>query len=442
MKKLPTVLAITLAFAGCAHAADIISSLRANNDKIVDVSIHGKITVNDDQRFHDAVQAIDETKTVLVKLDSPGGVFDPGIEIGNLIHRRGWTTWVPEKTVCGSICASIWIAGTHRLATNTSLIGFHAAYDIRSMQEDGQSNAVLGGYYSRMGLSDDAIAHLTLAGPNQVIYLTQESAQKYHILYEGALPEEGRVQLLLQLLAQQSSPSSPPSPPPPSGVATTVTENLTLRRDPDPLSPSVLEGLYPDYIPAGQHFSFNNFSQASKACKRINSGRFWCPLTYNTSDGQTREGWVNAYYLALNDGTRLACELDGSNSQIPECRIYLRAPPSPSPPQPSGVVTTVTENLTLRRDPDPLSPSVLEGLYPDYIPAGQHFSFNNPSNACKRIYSGKIWCPLTYNTSNGLRKGWVNAYYLARNSGTRLACELDGSNSQIPECRIYLRAPQ
>jgi hypothetical protein len=299
-----------------------------------------------------------------------------------------------------------------------------------------------------MGLSDDAIAHLTLAGPNQLIYLTQESAQKYHILYEGALPEEGRVQLLLQLLAQQLPPSSPPSSPPPSGVATTVTENLTLRRDPDPLSPSVLEGLYPDYIPAGYRLSsFKNLSHASHACKRINSGRFWCPLTYNTSDGQTREGWVNAYYLALNDGTRLACELDGSNSQIPECRIYLRAPPSPSPPQPGGVVTTVTENLMLRRDPDPLSPSVLEGLYPDYIPAGYRLSsfknLSHASHACTRIYSGKIWCPLTYKTSDGqTRKGWVNAFYLALSDGTPLACGLDGSNSQIPECHIYLRAPK
>jgi hypothetical protein len=44
-----------------------ISSPRANNDKIIDVSIHGMITVNDDQRFHDAVQAIDETRTVLGK---------------------------------------------------------------------------------------------------------------------------------------------------------------------------------------------------------------------------------------------------------------------------------------------------------------------------------------------------------------------------------------
>jgi hypothetical protein len=60
----------------------------------------------------------------------------------------------------------------------------------------------------------------------------------------------------------------------------------------------------------------------------------------------------------------------------------LKTPPqSQSPPQPSGIVTTVTDNLMLRRGPNPLSPSVLEGLYPDYIPAGQHFSFENFSQA-------------------------------------------------------------
>jgi hypothetical protein len=110
------------------------------------------------------------------------------------------------------------------------------------------------------------------------------------------------------------------------GVVTTVRENLMLRRDPDPLSQSVLEGLYPDHIPAGQHVIYKNFSQISKNCRRIPSGKIWCALTYNASDGQMRKGWVNAYYLALNDGTPLACELDGSRSQIPECHIYLQAP--------------------------------------------------------------------------------------------------------------------
>ena len=67
MKKLSSVVAIILAFVGCARAADILSSPRANNDKTIDVSIHGEITVNDYQRFHDAVQAIDETKDGLSK---------------------------------------------------------------------------------------------------------------------------------------------------------------------------------------------------------------------------------------------------------------------------------------------------------------------------------------------------------------------------------------
>jgi hypothetical protein len=343
---------------------------------------------------------------------------------------------VPENTVCGSVCASIWIAGVPRLSTGTSLIGFHAASDSQH-RENGAANAVLGAYYTAMGLSYPAIAYLTTASPTEVIYLTHESAKKYGIAYEGALPTEGNIQLLLQRLLKPPPPPQSQSTPQPSGITTNVTDNLMLRRDPDPLSPSVLEGANPDYIPAGQHFSFETFSQASQACTKIYSGKIWCPLTY-TSNAQTRNGWVNAYFLALSDGARLACELDGSSSQIPECQ-------SQSTFQPSGIVTTVTDNLMLRRDPNPLSPSVLEGSYPDYIPAGQRFSFKNRSQASQastRIDSGKIWCPLTYKGSAGqTRNGWVNAYYLALNSGKRLACELDGSSSQISECHIYLQAP-
>ena len=99
-----------------------------------------------------------------------------------------------------------------------------------------------------------------------------------------------------------------------------------LCRYPDPLSPSVLEGFYPDYIPAGHQFSFNNFSQASLASRENNSGKIWCLLTYKNSDGQTRKGWVNAYYLALSDGTPLACGTIRIELADSECHIYLRAP--------------------------------------------------------------------------------------------------------------------
>jgi hypothetical protein len=310
-----------LAVAGRADdAAEITYAPRG--DSFIDISIHGAIAENDDQRFHEiekAVSAFDSKKTITAKLDSPGGMLFPGLGIGESIHQHGWTTLVPENTVCGSVCASIWIAGgAHRRATDTSLIGFHAASDSQR-RENGAANAVLGAYYTAMGLSYKAIAYLTTASPTEVIYLTEESAKKYGIAYEGALPTEGDIQLLLQRLFPPPSPQSQSSPQP-SGIVTT--DNLMLRRDPDPSSPSILEGLYPDYIPAGQHFSVKH---SSHACRKIYSGKIWCELTYNASDRQTHKGWVNAYYLALSDGTPLACELDGSNSQIPECHIYLRA---------------------------------------------------------------------------------------------------------------------
>ena len=87
-----------------------------------------------------------------------------------------------------------------------------------------------------MGLCDEAIAYLTTASPTEVIYLTQESAKKYGIAYENALPTEADIQLLLQRLLKPSPPQSQSSP-----IVTTVTDNLMLRRYPDPLSPSVLE---------------------------------------------------------------------------------------------------------------------------------------------------------------------------------------------------------
>jgi hypothetical protein len=44
-----------------------------------------------------------------------------------------------------------------------------------------------------------------------MIYLTQESAQKYHIAHEGVLPSEASIQLYLQRVNhQQQKQSSPP----------------------------------------------------------------------------------------------------------------------------------------------------------------------------------------------------------------------------------------
>ena len=120
-----------------------------------------------------------------------------------------------------------------------------------------------------MGLCDEAIAYLTTASPTEVIYLTQESAKKYGIAYENALPTEADIQLLLQRLLKPSPPQSQSSP-----IVTTVTDNLMLRRYPDPLSPSVLEGLYPDHTPCRSSLQlrelFPGFSSLHENTQRKN----------------------------------------------------------------------------------------------------------------------------------------------------------------------------
>jgi hypothetical protein len=80
MKKLSAVVAIILALAGYAHAAD--DYIVAASERLWTSVIHGKITVNNYQRFHNAVQANDETKAVLVKLDSPPALFFQELKCG------------------------------------------------------------------------------------------------------------------------------------------------------------------------------------------------------------------------------------------------------------------------------------------------------------------------------------------------------------------------
>ena len=126
------------------------------------------------------------------------------------------------------------------------------------------ANAVLGSRYARWGLSEGAIAYLTTAGPEEAIFLTAESAARYGIVYEGALPSEGSIQLFLQQLAKRTPPAPVPAPPKSTAeehpIKTIVVQNLMLRRDPDPMSPSLLEGYNPDYLPAGQRFEFKSYN--------------------------------------------------------------------------------------------------------------------------------------------------------------------------------------
>jgi hypothetical protein len=159
-----------------------------------------------------------------VILESPGGGVDTGLWIGRLIRAKKFTTRVEDNASCNSICAIIWLGGAQRIASAGSLIGFHAAFDTRNNQVSGSPNAIIGIYLRDMGLSDNAIRYLLEAGPDEIKYLSRETAKNLGIAYQGDLPTEGAIQLKLQRAGRlhvqpELLPPATVLPPAPTGRA-------------------------------------------------------------------------------------------------------------------------------------------------------------------------------------------------------------------------------
>jgi len=123
----------------------------------------------------------------IVLLDSGGGSVLDGIYIGRNIRDRGFFTAVPEKTLCASSCALVWLAGAQRFAEESSFIGFHAAYILRDGKyiETGAGNALIGSYLNQLGLSDRAILFVTSAPPEGIERLSKQKAAAVGIPYRS-----------------------------------------------------------------------------------------------------------------------------------------------------------------------------------------------------------------------------------------------------------------
>jgi hypothetical protein len=315
---------VAMLLTGAAHAATIAQETRtAKSGKIFrDIVIDGKLNYEDASKFDSLFQTMSRAGTddITVKLTGPGGNLVAGLQIGDIIHKNDLLTWVPEKFECLSICATMWISSQRRWATSTSLLGFHAP--VLDGQESGAGGALMGAAYTRWGLSSGLILYLTTAAPDQLIFLTEESAGKYELAYKGELPNEGFVQLLLQEMAKDNKkdlpqreakkeewPSSPLPPPPQQqqsqsqSYAVRLTYNLNLRAAPVSSSANILDYVWPNYIPQNSIFTFRDFN---KACTQTPDGDVWCKVDHEVY-GQTYSGWVNAYYLELADGTKVQC---------------------------------------------------------------------------------------------------------------------------------------
>jgi hypothetical protein len=187
---------IALLFVSGAPAiAATITVTPQTGDKPAVVAVQGDLRDEDIDDFRFKVAKF---STAVVALDSDGGSLLAGIRIGEIIRLKGFVTMVANGARCASACATAWLGGVRRFMGEQALIGFHAAYrkEPTGTSESGMGNAVLGAYLNSIGLSEAAVAYVTMAAPKSMTWLTLEEAAKYGIdvrpLSTAALPPQPR----------------------------------------------------------------------------------------------------------------------------------------------------------------------------------------------------------------------------------------------------------
>jgi len=167
------VISMLLAVWTSAKAADI--KVTAGNGLAV-VSVEGELTFRDEDVFTDKVLRL---KEAVVMFDSIGGNLIAGIEIGKAIRLKGFSTLVPDDTLCASACALAWLGGKTRWAGPDARIAFHAAWKLENGRrvETGSGNALVGAYLQSLGLSEDAIIFVTSAPPDGAEMLSFQKAE-------------------------------------------------------------------------------------------------------------------------------------------------------------------------------------------------------------------------------------------------------------------------
>jgi hypothetical protein len=169
-------------FSKSLQAADIIVSPKPV-DGISIVTIFGPINFGDDQKFASLITPLQKA---LVVLDSPGGSTIAAIEIGKAIRLKELATTVPDKALCASACALIWLAGHPRFLSKESSLGFHASYVEKDGQllESGVANALIGRYLTLLNLPESAVIFITNAPPKGMNWLTENTKRVSSIEYQ------------------------------------------------------------------------------------------------------------------------------------------------------------------------------------------------------------------------------------------------------------------
>jgi hypothetical protein len=191
------------------ESAQITTAPAKDANDLSVITIEGRIVSGDAQQFTNAASQVPSGQNTVVILDSGGGTLVDALQIGEAIHAQGLSTFVPDGVVCASACANIWLAGRKRLIAPNGRVGFHAAYD-RDGHENGQGNAIIGAYLTRLGLNYNAIAFMTEADPESMSWLTKQKADELGIGYDVVdLGDAAKRNAPEPFIPQGQSPAAP-----------------------------------------------------------------------------------------------------------------------------------------------------------------------------------------------------------------------------------------
>lgn len=154
------------------------------------VAFSGIIDTGDAQRVLGATATL---QRAVVVLDSKGGQVGEAIRIGSIFRSRAFSTYVPESSICLSMCGVLWLSGQSRLMDWAGRIGFHAAYSREDNAISGSANALVGAFLHNLGTGYDMIGFATKAPPTTFAWLTVEEAAKMGFTFSVALPEQVQV---------------------------------------------------------------------------------------------------------------------------------------------------------------------------------------------------------------------------------------------------------
>jgi hypothetical protein len=169
------VLAFSLAW-DASYGAEI-THIRLGTSDFGFLTVSGTIKAGDEQRF---LAAATNYAKGAVLLKSDGGNLFAGLQIGETIRLRGFSTGVAPGLRCASACALAWLGGTSRYMSSSSLVGFHAAWVLEDgkKQQTGVGNALVGAYLTKLGLPLSAVVYATQSGPDEITWLNPDDAKK------------------------------------------------------------------------------------------------------------------------------------------------------------------------------------------------------------------------------------------------------------------------